>query len=166
MVSKQAKPDSGLLVRRIRDGTVIDHIPAGRALTVLKILGLTGREGLRIALVMNVESRKLGMKDIVKVEGLTLTKEDTDKIALVAPTATINIVRGYKVVEKRKVSVPDLVVGIVHCTNPTCITRKKGEPIVPKFRKISERPLRLQCVYCGQVLDEHDIIEQFEAQSA
>ncbi len=155
--------EGGLIVRRIRDGTVIDHIPAGRALTVLKILGLTGREGLRIALVMNVESRKLGKKDIVKVEGLSLTKDDTDKIALIAPTATINIIRNYRVVEKRKVRVPDLVVGLLHCTNPTCITRKRGEPIKPKFRKVSEKPLRLQCVYCGQVLEEDDIIKQFEA---
>jgi aspartate carbamoyltransferase regulatory subunit len=153
---------SELIVRKIREGTVIDHIPAGRALTVLKILGLTGREGLRIALVMNVESRKLGRKDIVKVEGLSLTPEVTDRIALIAPTATINIVKDYKVVEKRKVKVPDVVVNLLQCPNPTCITRKKGEPIQTRFRKISDNPLILRCVYCGSTLTENDIVKQFE----
>ncbi len=153
--------NSELIVRKIRDGTVIDHIPAGRALVVLRILGISGREGYRVALVMNVESRKLGRKDIVKVEGLTLTKEVTDKIALVAPTATINIVQNYQVVEKRKVTVPSEVKGIITCPNPTCITRKKGEPITPRFRKVSEKPLKLQCVYCGTIIDETEILKQF-----
>ncbi len=157
-----APADQGLIVRRIRDGTVIDHIPAGRALTVLRILGLSGREGLRIALVMNVESRKLGRKDIVKVEGLSLTREATDLIALVAPTATINIVKDYRVVEKRRVKVPDEVVGLLQCPNPTCITRKRGEPIKPRFVKVSESPLVLRCVYCGTKLGEEDIVRQFE----
>ena len=152
-----------LIVRRIRDGTVIDHIPAGRALVVLRLLGITGREGYRVALVMNVESRKLGRKDIVKVEGLTLKPEITDVIALVAPTATINIIRDYVVVEKRKVKVPEEVRGVLKCVNPTCITRKKGEPITPRFRKVSENPLVLQCVYCGSLITEDEIVRQLGA---
>ena len=101
--------DSELLVRKIREGTVIDHIPAGRALAVLRILGITGREGLRVAVVMNVESRKLGRKDIVKVEGRLLKPHEVDVVALIAPTATINIIRDYKVIEKRKVRLPRLI---------------------------------------------------------
>ncbi len=149
-----------LLVRKIRDGTVIDHIPAGRALAVLRILGITGREGLRVALVMNVESKKLGRKDIVKVEGRYLTPRETDIIALVAPTATINIVRGYEVVEKRPVKLPDVIHGVLRCKNPTCITRKEGEPIEPRFRVVSRSPVKLRCEYCGTVLTEDEILDQ------
>ncbi len=150
----------GLLVRKIRDGTVIDHIPAGRSLAVLRILGITGREGLRVALVMNVESKKLGRKDIVKVEGRYLTPRETDIIALVAPTATINIIRDYEVVEKRRVSLPDVIRGVLRCKNPTCITRKEGEPIEPRFRVVSRKPVKLRCEYCGTTLAEDEILEQ------
>ncbi|NPA04754.1 MAG: aspartate carbamoyltransferase regulatory subunit [Crenarchaeota archaeon] len=147
----------GLLVRRIRDGTVIDHIPAGRALLVLRILGITGAEGYRIAVVMNVESRKLGRKDIVKVEGRMLERGEVDKIALIAPEATINIIKDYRVVEKVKVRLPDEIKGILRCPNPTCITRKEREPITPVFRKVSEKPLILQCKYCGTLVREEEI---------
>ena len=153
----------GLLVRRIRDGTVIDHIPAGRALTVLKILGITGQEGLRVAVVMNVESRKLGRKDIVKIEGRHLSKEELDKIALVAPTATVNIIRGYRVSEKKKVRRPEQLHDILRCPNPTCITRQEREPVTPRFRLVSRRPVLYQCIYCGTLLDEGDIVEQLGA---
>ncbi len=153
-------PDSELLVRKIREGTVIDHIPAGRALAVLRILGITGREGFRVAVVMNVESRKLGRKDIVKVEGRLLKPHEVDVIALIAPTATINIVKDYKVVEKRRVKIPRLVEGVLKCKNPTCITRKKGEYIRSRFRLVSEKPVILQCVYCGTLLHEDEILAQ------
>ena len=150
----------GLLVRKIKEGTVIDHIPAGRALAVLKILGITGREGLKVALVMNVESRKLGRKDIVKVEGRLLSPHEVDVIALIAPTATINIIKDYRVVEKRHVRLPRLVEGVLRCKNPTCITRKKGEFIRSRFRLVSEKPVVLQCVYCGTLLREEEIVSQ------
>ncbi|BES80850.1 aspartate carbamoyltransferase regulatory subunit [Pyrodictium abyssi] len=155
-------PSEGLLVRRIREGTVIDHIPAGRALAVLRILGITGREGLRVAVVMNVESRRLGRKDIVKVEGRHLSSEEVNRIALIAPSATINIVKGYQVIEKKRVKLPSVIEGIVACTNPTCITRKPREPLRPRFRILAERPLQLQCTYCGTIIDEEDVLEQLE----
>jgi aspartate carbamoyltransferase regulatory subunit len=150
----------GLVVRKIREGTVIDHIPAGRALRVLRLLGVSIQGPHRIAVVINAESRKLGRKDIVKIEGLEPRIEDLDKIALVAPTATINIIRDYKVVVKRKVSPPRELRGILHCINPTCITRKEGEPVTPRFRLVSLRPLAYQCVYCGSIIEERDIIDQ------
>ncbi len=147
-------------MRKIREGTVIDHIPAGRALAVLKILGISGEEGLRVAVVMNVESRKLGKKDIVKIENRHLRPEEVNKIALIAPTATINIVKDYDVVEKKRVELPSVIENILRCPNPTCITRKPREPIKPRFRVLSKNPLRLQCVYCGTILTAEDIVEQ------
>ncbi len=149
-----------LVVRRISNGTVIDHIPAGRALKVLRILGITGEEGYMVSMVMNVYSKKLGKKDIVKVEGRELSSEEVNKIALVAPTATINIVRDYEVVEKRKVELPDKIEGIVRCVNPKCVTNAPREAVHPSFRVISRKPLKLVCEYCGEYLTEEEVIAQ------
>ncbi|MGB9630832.1 MAG: aspartate carbamoyltransferase regulatory subunit [Candidatus Methanodesulfokora sp.] len=150
-----------LIVRRIKDGTVIDHISPGSSLNVLKVLGITGEEGITVALVMNVPSRKMGKKDIVKIEGRELTQDQVDKIALISPDATINIVRDYRVVEKRKVSVPAFIRGIIRCPNPMCITNQQREAATPTFRRISDSPLVLRCEYCGAILERKDILDQF-----
>lgn len=149
-----------LLVSKIREGTVIDHIPAGRALVVLKILGVTGNEGFRVAVVMNVDSVRMKKKDIVKLEGYYPRMEDLMKVSLVAPDATINIIKDYSVVEKRKVEIPKVIEGVLRCPNPTCISRKPGEPISSRFLLVSESPLRLKCYYCGTEIGESDVIEQ------
>ncbi len=152
--------EDGLTVKKIRYGTVIDHIPVGRALTVLRILGVRPEGGYRIAILMNVESRKIGRKDIVKIENLEIGVEETNKIALIAPEATVNIVRDYKVDVKRKVKPPQEVKGILKCINPTCITRQDREPVTPVFRMVSSTPLEYQCAYCGTIIGEREILEQ------
>lgn len=149
-----------LRVSKIAEGTVIDHIDAGRALYVLKILGLTGSEGLTIAVVMNVPSQKLGRKDIVKVEGVTLRGDQVSKIALIAPSATINIIKNYEVVEKVKVTVPPIIEGLLKCVNPNCITNQPNEPVKSRFRVLSVRPLKLCCEYCGSELNHEDVVAQ------
>ncbi|WP_069806943.1 aspartate carbamoyltransferase regulatory subunit [Vulcanisaeta thermophila] len=146
-----------LIISKIKDGVVIDHIPAGRALMVLRILGITGREGFRVALVMNVDSRKLGTKDIVKIEGRELTRDELNMIALVAPTATINIIRNYEVVSKFKVQVPGVIEGLIKCKNPRCITNQPREPVRTRFRVISREPLKLVCDYCGTIHELNDL---------
>ncbi len=153
-----SKPsEDQLLIRKIRDGIVIDHIPASKALTVLRLLKITGKEGLRVALVMNVESRKIGVKDIIKIEGRELSRDELSIIALVAPTATINIIRDYRVVSKFKVEVPDSIEGALRCLNTRCITNKPNEPIRTKFVTISRNPLIIKCHYCGTYYTEEDI---------
>ncbi|MEM1509446.1 MAG: aspartate carbamoyltransferase regulatory subunit [Thermofilaceae archaeon] len=149
-----------LKVSKIRNGTVIDHIDAGRALHVLKILGLDGSEGLTIAVVMNVPSHKLGRKDIVKIEGVELRQDQVSKIALIAPSATINIVKDYEVAEKVKVQVPHVIEGLLKCANPNCITNQPREPVKPKFIIKSLRPLRMFCSFCGVELNQEDAILQ------
>ena len=149
----------GLLVRKIRDGTVIDHIPAGRSLMVLRLLGITGREGLRVAVVMNVESKKLGRKDIVKIEGRELRRDEVDVIAFVAPTATINIIKDYKVVSKFRVSPPREISGVFRCVNPTCISNKPGEPITPRLVLVDANSLTVKCWYCGTVFRIDEVMK-------
>ena len=148
-----------LTVSKIMRGTVIDHIPAGRGIDVLRVLGITGREGYRIAVLMNVESKKLGRKDIVKIENRFLEPHEVNIIALIAPNATINIVENYEVKRKYRAEIPQEIEGLLRCPNPTCITRQSREPITSRFRRISTNPLRLQCVYCGTIVEEKEIPE-------
>lgn len=156
--------DRELKVRKIKAGTVIDHIPAGRSLIVLRILGITSYEKNVIALVMNVDSKKLGRKDIVKIENRELTEDEVNLIALIAPTATINIIKEYKVVKKYKVKLPKRIVNILKCTNPTCITNSE-EPVEPVFEVISSEPLKIKCTYCWTYLTFNDIISQLESKA-
>lgn len=154
------KDEEKLIVRKIKDGTVIDHIPAGRALVVLKVLGITGQEGNIIALVMNVESKKLGKKDIIKIEGRELKSDEVNKIALIAPNATINIIKDYRVVKKMKVQIPDVIEGLISCVNPNCISNQPREPIKSRLKVISREPLILQCEYCGRYIKYSEVLEQ------
>ena len=146
-----------LKVQPIKDGTVIDHITPGNALKVLKILGLLEKQpDSIISIAMNVVGKR-GKKDIVKIENRELDPKEVDKIALIAPNATINIIRNYEVVEKRKVMVPDEIVGIVKCANPNCISNT-NEPVQPKFIVKSRNPLKIKCYYCEK--EPEDISSQ------
>ncbi|MFP3399798.1 MAG: aspartate carbamoyltransferase regulatory subunit [Acidianus sp.] len=150
---------NGLIVSKIKNGTVIDHIPAGRALAVLNTLGIKGNEGNRVALVMNVESSKMGKKDIVKIEERELNQREVELIALIAPSATINIIRNYEVAEKRKLNLPEKIEGILKCPNPACITNNDVEAR-SRFIVISKLPLVLKCDYCETTLTEDEVLRQ------
>jgi len=152
--------ETTLRVSKIKDGTVIDHITGGHALDVAKILGITGKEKKVITVAINVPSRRFGLKDILKIEGRELKPEEVDKIALLAPHATINIVRNYQVVEKKRVKLPHEIHDIVKCANPACITNSE-EPVEPRFYVEGEEPLRLKCHYCGFVMEKQDVLKQF-----
>ena len=144
--------ETQLLIRRIKEGTVIDHIKAGEALQVLDILGITGREGEIVSVAMNVPSSKIEKKDVVKVANRFLKTQETDKLALVAPQATVNIIRSYKVAEKRKVELPDTFIGLLKCPNPTCISNMKAEPIVPTIDVVDKETPLLKCRFCQRLI--------------
>jgi len=149
-----------LKVKKIREGTVIDHITAGNALAVLRILGIKGHEGTVVSILMNVPSGALGKKDIVKIEGRELSPTEVDKIALITPRATINIIRDYEVVDKKRVKLPSTIKEILKCPNPVCITNTR-EPVKTVFTVQREEPLRLKCYYCGNFMDEEAVLGQF-----
>ena len=140
-------------VAPIRNGTVIDHITAGQALNVLKILGINENNiDSTISVALHVPSGKeMRLKDIVKLEDRELDSDAVDQIALIAPDATIGIIRDYFVAEKFKVSLADEITGLAKCSNPNCITNK-GEPVEPQFHVISRHPPTLRCVYCDRTL--------------
>jgi aspartate carbamoyltransferase regulatory subunit len=142
-----------LRVTPIKNGTVIDHIPAGMALKVLRILGITDESSdSTVTVAMRVTSKKSKLKDIVKVEDRELLEKEVDKIALVAPNATINIIQNYNIKQKHKVELPEIAKGILKCGNPNCITNLK-EPVETEFTVVSENPVSLRCVYCERELE-------------
>jgi len=128
----------------LQDGTVIDHLPVGTAARALIILGLP-REG-PVTVGMNVPSKRLGHKDIIRVEGLELRRHETDRLALLGTAVTVSIVKGGKVSSKQLLEVPERLIGVIRCANPTCITNH--ERVAPVFDRVSHSPLTLRCAYC------------------
>ena len=146
-----------LLVRRIKDGTVIDHIESGKALLVLRTLDITGKEGNVITVALNVPSSKHDKKDIIKVENKFLEKNETNKLALIAPHATINIIKEYRLVEKRKIQLPDSIIGVFKCPNLKCVTNS-DEYIKPVINIIDKEKIVLRCKYCFRTLTINELV--------
>jgi len=152
-----------LKVRKIKDGTVIDHIKTGLGKKVVDILSVDNiPEDVihfpeTVILLTNVASKKVGRKDIVKVENRELKKEEVDKIALVASNATWNTIRNYKVVKKSKLEMPDVIEGMLKCPNRKCVTNT-SEPVTSKFLTDKGEPIRLRCNYCERLIDLKDVL--------
>jgi aspartate carbamoyltransferase regulatory subunit len=149
------KESKQLSVSAIKNGTVIDHIPAKSMFKVLQILGLERVDDM-IAFGTNLESQKLGKKGIIKVSNVFFLDEEINKIALVAPEAKLNTIKDYEVVEKRVVEVPDSIVGIARCVNPKCITN--NETITTKFNVVSKKDVSLKCHYCGKITNQENLV--------
>ncbi|MGA1792878.1 MAG: aspartate carbamoyltransferase regulatory subunit [Thermoplasmatota archaeon] len=133
----------------IKNGTVIDHIKPGMALKVLELLKINGDAKHGVSMAMYAVSKKQTLKDIVKVEGLELEPAVVNRLAILIPNATISIIRDFKVVEKYKVQLPQVVEGIARCENLNCISNQK-EPIASKLERVSMNPPRYRCFYCGR----------------
>jgi aspartate carbamoyltransferase regulatory subunit len=146
-----------MLVQKISDGTVIDHVTAGKALSVLRLLGNPQDRGVTVALVMNVRSSKMGRKDIVKVEGVELTDDQIQKLALIAPLASVNIIRAFHVAEKKKAVPPRTITGVLRCTATTCVSVREKDSVSSVFSLVSSSPLVYRCKYCGRDLTEQEI---------
>lgn len=143
-------PSGGLIISPIKNGTVIDHITAGEALNVLRILGITGSTRECLSIATNVRSKRMGKKDVVKIENRELRTEEVDRIALLAPQAKINIIRDYRVAEKKGVEIPKVLKGVVRCPNPGCITNT-SEPVESTFEVLEKG---LHCLYCDWLIKD------------
>ncbi len=133
-------------VQPIRNGTVIDHIIAGKGVKIMDLLGFN-QEGTAILSIMNVKSKKLGRKDIIKIEDRELSEEDINKIALLSPRCNINIIRNYTVSEKIEAKVPRINVGIAKCNNQNCISNNQRN-LESKLELKDEDAFTLKCMYC------------------
>ncbi len=138
-----------LAVAALRNGTVIDRIPSSALFQAVKILGIEKLDK-HVTIGNNLDSKILGTKGIIKVADTFFPEDVLNRIALIAPTAKINIIRDFEVVEKFPVSIPKSIVGIVKCDNPKCITN--NEPMRTRFELIDEERHVLRCHYCGHTV--------------
>ncbi len=145
-------PDMPIQVEKIKEGTVIDHITAGKGMKVMEILGIGRDYPGKVALVMNVASKRIGKKDIVKVAGKFIDEKDANRIALISPKASLNIIKNGEVEEKKNVEMPDSIEGIAKCPNPKCITNL-GE-VETRF-EVEKGGVR--CDYCERRFEPEEI---------
>jgi len=143
-----------LKVSAIENGTVIDHIPQGNVLQVMSILNLEDFED-QIYFGANLDSKKYGKKGIIKVSNRFFESHEINKISLVAPTATLIEIKGFEVVKKTGVEIPNEVNKIAKCFNPKCITNNEFVPT--KFTVIDKEDLKLKCHYCEKITKKENI---------
>ena len=146
-----------LKVSALENGTVIDHIPSKSVFQVIRILNLE-HYGNQILFGTNLESKKFGTKGIIKVTNKFFKKEEVDKIALVAPSATLIVIKDFQIIEKANVSIPDYIEGIVNCFNPNCITN--FEKVTTKFNRVTDDELKLRCHYCEKITGKNNMVFQ------
>ena len=133
-----------MIVGQINDGIVLDHITAGNGMNIYTVLKL-GELDCTVALIKNADSNKMGKKDIIKIG--TLLDLDLDILGYLDPGITVNIVRNGKVAERRKLELPERVVGVIKCKNPRCITSVERE-IVHEFKLTDREKKVYRCIYC------------------
>ncbi len=146
-----------LKIDKISKGTVIDHIDAGYALTILNLTGLEESKNL-MTIGVNVSSKKHNSKDIIKIEGVFLNKIQMQQISILSPNATISLIEKYKVIEKKKVKLPSTIRKLILCENTTCISNSVKEPITTEFMVLEEKPLKIQCIYCERIYKLEEIV--------
>ncbi len=140
-------PDKRMEVRAIENGTVIDHIPVTALFKIITIMGLDRDTEHRMTIGTNLESKRMGMKAIIKINDRYCESHEIDRIALFAPDARVNTIRDFEVVEKRRVDVPERIEGFVKCANPMCVTNH--QPVETAFDVVSrDGEICLRCRYC------------------
>lgn len=142
------------VVSAIENGTVIDHIPVQCVFQVIHLLGLD-KCGEQVLFGTNLNSKKFGKKGIIKVNNTLFKNDDLNKIALIAPSATLNVINDFQVVEKKQVEVPDQIKKMVKCVNPNCVTNIENVPT--KFNVIDKKDVKLRCHYCEKITDKRNI---------
>ena len=144
-----------LVVSALENGTVLDHIPAENVYKALDLLDLKDIES-QITIGINLASKIHGKKGIIKIADIFFEDEELNKLALIAPNATVNVIRDFKVVEKKKLETPKEVIGIAKCKNPKCVTNH--QPIKTKFTTIEHgNEVSLLCSYCEKITDSKHI---------
>lgn len=134
-----------LMVAAIENGTVIDHIPSNKIFQVIRLLHLDDVHS-SVMVGYNLPSSKMGSKSIIKISDKFFTDAELNLLSVVAPNVTLCIIRDYEVVEKKCVSLPSEIVGIVKCANPKCITN--NEPMATHFSVIDNCEGIIKCRYC------------------
>ena len=152
--NKASQPTREMMVSKLKNGAVIDHLRPGMAMKAIEFLGV--EEDNIAAIGMFFESKIQGRKDILKFENRNLNPQEINKIAVLSPGATVCIIKDYQVVEKFTVVLPSEIEGIIHCINPKCITN--NEAIATRFFVQNEDPLIVRCAYCERAMRDTEIV--------
>ncbi|MEK6967542.1 MAG: aspartate carbamoyltransferase regulatory subunit [Nanoarchaeota archaeon] len=139
----------------IEYGTVIDHIPADVTLRAMDILG-DSFHNYTATLGTNFPSKRMGKKGFIKIEGAVISQDQANKIAIIAPKATFNLIKDGKVIKKSTLELPDIIEEILKCPNPECITNHAQAKT--NFHVLKEEPLSLRCHYCERTLQRTDLV--------
>ncbi|MFH2027871.1 MAG: aspartate carbamoyltransferase regulatory subunit [Nanoarchaeota archaeon] len=140
-----------LKISAIKEGTAIDHIIPENVFKIADLLKLKNHKDV-VTVATNLTSKKMGKKGIIKVGGRGLTEEEVNKIALLAPDATVSTIKDFEVVKKIRLKLPEEVYNILQCYNLGCITNK--ERIPTKFEVVNKSPLKIRCIYCQRIQEE------------
>lgn len=147
-----------LLVEAIGNGTVIDHIAPGQAMNILRLFNFLGKHN-HITVGFNLRSSNMGSKDIIKISDVTFSPSETEQLAILAPDATVNLIKDFKVVDKYNLRLPNEIKGAFECSNSNCITHfEKGA--TPRF-KISKDgdQVMMRCHYCERVVTREQLLK-------
>jgi aspartate carbamoyltransferase regulatory subunit len=147
--------DKKLLVSAIKNGTVIDHIEAGSALDIISILNLASHKHI-VTVGLNLPSKSMKYKDLIKVAERELTQQEANQVAILAPDASINIVKDYEIVKKFKIEIPEKIEYVIVCPNPKCITNHERMDTC-FYVKRNRKKISLQCKYCEKIFGQEDI---------
>ncbi|HAC20919.1 MAG TPA: aspartate carbamoyltransferase regulatory subunit [Porphyromonadaceae bacterium] len=142
-------------VAALENGTAIDHIPSEQLFKVASLLGIEHLNN-PITIGNNLQSKKMGSKGLIKISDKFFEESDINKISLIAPNVIMNIIRDYEVVEKKQVTLPEELIGIVKCNNPKCITN--NEPMNTRFYVVDKDKVEIKCHYCERKIDKEDIV--------
>ena len=133
-----------MIIGQIKEGIVLDHITAGKAMDIYNVLKL-GKLDCTVAMIKNADSPKLGKKDIIKIS--TVLDLDLDVLGYIDPGITVNIIRDGEVAEQKKLALPERVVGVIKCKNPRCITSVE-QGIIHEFKLTEPSKKVYRCIYC------------------
>ncbi|OAN19052.1 aspartate carbamoyltransferase regulatory subunit [Photobacterium jeanii] len=149
--------ETQLQVEAIKNGSVIDHIPANIGIKVLKLFKMH-KTNERVTIGLNLPSSALGAKDLIKIENVYISEEQANQLALYAPNATVNQIENYEVAKKLNLTLPQHIHGIFECPNSNCITH--GEPVDSSFNVITKKEdIQLKCKYCEKVFSREIVTE-------
>lgn len=141
-------------VSALENGTVIDHIPTNKVFQVVKILGLE-KTSNQMTLGINLDSKKIGKKGIIKISNKFFEPIEIHKISIVAPHATLTIIKNFEVIQKFKIEIPDEFEGIIKCFNPKCITNNQN--VMQRFSIADKENLMLKCHFCEKYTKKENI---------
>lgn len=141
-----------LKVDSISRGIVIDHIEAGHGMSIYKYLELDNAD-FTVAMIMNVPSKKMGKKDLIKIENNI--DMDLNILGVIDPNITVNIIENEEIIEKKQINLPESFEGVVKCKNPRCITTDEKN-MIQKFQLVDKKSGKYKCIYCDNVYEWED----------